>query len=525
MGVAGASGLALALLLLAAPRVAQAQAQPAPAPPPAPRRARPAAPRPPPPRGGETPSDAQATRGGTAVSAQELPAPPPPPPWEGTSTAGAGLMPLRPPPVEAPPAPPPPRDTARDDSQDSRIRALEARIDAAERAALAMEERLGWLKRLRVSGYVQGQGLWQWYNAAASPNLVDGVLPTGIGANSVVAKPDPTTGLGVTTNGDYFRLRRAHLKTELMPADFARLVFEIDPTPPGWNGGVNTIVRELEAQGIARWARDVRTEFAVGVFEVPFGFEVQQPHYARPFIEPSWGERNLFPQEFDTGAHAYTSALHDRLTVQLAILNGVMEGEPTFSLIPDLNKGKDLVGRVNFNAGPLDAGASGYYGQGQIVDPVGLRFKQFPRWAANVELGVHHVFVPRLGETRLYAEGTIAQNMDRGVNYAFALPGFPTDVVNGTVASLTEWSAWGRLEQDITEWFTLGLRFDYYTPDASQGNDGRATYAAVAVLHFTSGLQYMLEYDHAVDDVRPSGTAAPNRQIDQLSNTLQVRFF
>jgi hypothetical protein len=450
----------------------------------------------------------------------------PPPPWEGTSTAGSALMPLHPPPSEltvAPPSPPP--DTTKQDALDARVKVLEARIDAAERENAGLEERMTWLKKLRISGYVQGQGLWQWFNTAASPNLVGGSLPPGISANDVVAKPDPTTGLGVTTNGDFFRVRRARLKTELMPADFARLVFEIDPTPAGWNGGVHTIMREVEAQGIARWTHDVSTEFAVGIFEIPFGFEIQQGDYSRPFIERSWGEANMFPAEFDTGAHAYTRALHDRLTVQVAVVNGSMMGEPTFALIPDLNKGKDILGRASYDFGPFDVGASGYYGQGQIVDAVGLRFKQFPRWAANVEVALHHTFVSRLGESRLYAEGTLAQDMDRGVNYAYALPAFPADVVNGAVTNLNERSTWVRAEQDFTSWFTLGLRYDFYTPDSSQKNDGRATYAAVAVVHFTSGLQYMLEYDHAVDNVHVPGLAPPNRQIDQLSNVLQVRFF
>jgi hypothetical protein len=233
----------------------------------------------------------------------------------------------------------------------------------------------------------------------------------------------------------------------------------------------------------------------------------------------------MFPAEFDTGAHAYTTALHDRLAVQVAVINGSMMGEPTFAVIPDLNKGKDILGRANYNFGPVDVGVSGYYGQGQIVDAVGLRFKQFPRWAANLEVALHHTFVRQLGETRLYAEGTLAQDMDRGVGYAFALPAFPADVVNGNVANLNERSTWARLEQDLTHWFTLGLRYDFYTPDTSQKNDGRATYAAVAVLHCPGGLQYMLEVDHAVDNTHQPGLAPPNRQIEQLSNVLQVRFF
>jgi len=457
-----------------------------------------------------------------------LPPPPPPPPWEGTSTAGSLL--LAPRPVEAPPAPPaPPAEpdkaaVARDAALEARVAALQASIEELRQASAGTDEKLAWLKKFRVSGFIQGQGLWQWFNDAASPNLVSGSLPPGISANSVVAKPDPTTGLGITTNGDYFRIRRARLKTEFMPTEYARLVFEIDPTPPGWNGGVGTIARQVEAQGIAHWTREATTEFAVGIFKVPFGFEILQSDADRPFLERSWGERNMFPGEYDTGARAYTTALHNRLNVQVAVVNGIMEGEKTFALIPDLNQGKDVVGRANYDFGPFDVGVSGYYGQGQIVDPVGLRFKEFPRWAANVELALHHTFCDCIGETRLFAEGVLAQNMDRGLNYAYALPAFPADVVNDNVTNLNERSVWGRLEQDLTHWLTLALRYDLYTPDASQSNDGRATYGAVAVVHFTTGLQYMLEFDHAVDNTHAPGSAAPGKEIEQLSNALQVRF-
>ncbi len=60
-----------------------------------------------------------------------------------------------------------------------------------------------------------------------SPNLVNGALPPGVTANQTTALPD-----GTTTNPNTFRLRRARLKTELAPTDYARLIFEIDPTPP-----------------------------------------------------------------------------------------------------------------------------------------------------------------------------------------------------------------------------------------------------------------------------------------------------
>jgi hypothetical protein len=493
----------------------------------------PTRPKPKPASSGETPSDA----GGPVAPARAAPPPlpasgAPVPPWDGTATMGTSLMPAAPPPP--PPIAPSPAtpgyDSARLERFEERVHTLEARLDTAERTNAANDEKLAWLRKFRVSGYVQNQLLWQWFNSAGSPNASGGVLPVGIGPDSTIAQPTfnssgvPTTnGVPITTNGDYFRLRRVRLKTEFMPTDYARVVFEIDPTPFSWVG-VNTIARQTEAQGIVHWACDISTNFALGIFKIPYGYEILQSDVDRPFIERSWGERNMVPAEFDTGARAYTTAFRDRLTFQVAVINGVTEGEKSFALIPDQNKGKDVVGRLNFNFGAFDVGVSGYYGQGQIVDGVGLKFKQFPRSAGNAEIGVHHTFLRALGQTRVLAEGNLAMNMDRGVNYAFALPAFPTDVINGSVVNQIERSTWVRVEQDMSEWFTLALRYDYYTPDTSQENDGRSTYGAVGVLHFTKGLQYMLEGDFGIDNVHKPGTVAPSKQITQLSNVLQVRF-
>jgi hypothetical protein len=406
-----------------------------------------------------------------------------------------------------------------------RVDTLETRLDAANKLLKEHEVELQWLRMIKISGFVQPQLLWQWFNAAASPNATSSGLPAGISANDITANP-PTSSTP-TTNPDYFRLRRARLKTEFMPVDSARFVFEIDPTAAGGQvGGTGTVAREVEAEGIARWSRHITTEFGAGIFKIPFGFEVLQSDADRPFIERSWGERNMTPGEYDTGVRAYTTFLDNRLVFQVAVINGNLEGEKTFSVLPDLNKGKDLVGRVNYNFGPFDAGLSGYYGQGQLVDAATLQFKQYPRGAGNLELALHHVFAKPLGETRVFAEGTIAVNMDRGVNYGpgIGLPAMPADVVTESVRSLHEWSAWGRVEQDFTRWFTLGLRFDYYTPDDSQSKNGRATYAVVGAAHFTRWLQYMLEYDHSIDNVRPLGARGPSKLVDVLSNVLQARF-
>jgi hypothetical protein len=402
----------------------------------------------------------------------------------------------------------------------------------------------GWTKYVHLSGDLQPQLLWQWYDTlSASPNAS---LTGATDPNGVYAKPDTafstclqagvtagacsaaSTVPPLTTNGNYFRLRRARLKVEMEPNEWSRFVMEIDPIPAGGpDNGTGTIARNVEAQGVAHWSEDVTTTFGMGIFKIPFGWEVLQSDADRPFIERSWWERNITPGEFDTGAKAYTSALHNRLTFQVALVNGNIQGEKTFALLPDLNHGKDVVGRVNHNFGPFDVGASGYYGQGQLVSLSNLAFKNYPRYAWNIEGALHHRFL-EMGETRVLAEFDMGQNMDRGVNYsaAIALPSMPTDVVNGQVGSKDEMGYWARVEQDVTHWATLAFRYDLYSPDTAQGtdNNGRTTVGFVGVGHFTKQLQLMLEYDHFTDNVHVPGQPIPYKQGNMFSGVFQVRY-
>jgi hypothetical protein len=453
--------------------------------------------------------------------------PPPPPPWTSpgtpsTSTSGATLVPEAAPSVSPRVSPELASTLSAQEiaALEGRVRELEARVATDEAAhESAVPE---WLSRFHMSGFIQPQLLIQSFNSAASPNLIAGSLPPGVSANDAIANAN-----GTTTNGTFFRLRRARLKTEFTPSEGTRIVFELDPTSPaGTLGSSGTIMRQFEAQGIARWTPFVTTEFAAGIFKLPFGFEVLQSDADRPFIERSWGEQNMMPGEFDTGARMYTTWAKDgrSLGVQLALVNGQTEGEPTFSLDPDLNRAKDGVGRIFFDFGDwAEVGASGYYGVGQTVDTLNLRFKQFDRWGANGELNLHHTFSEKLGATKIFAEATFAQNMDRGLQYAFALPTIPASI-HASVTNLSERSVWVRFEQDLSKWATLGGRWDEYTPNTKLGSNARDTFAVVGAVHFTPWLQAMLEYDHAIDHVHASGTPAPNRQIDIGSGVLQARF-
>jgi hypothetical protein len=432
-----------------------------------------------------------------------------------TSTSGTDLVP-----AEAPVAPAiilSDKEAAA--SKDSRLSALEERVARDEARMSSLEQKLGFLRHLRIGAYVQPQFLTQSFNTAASPNLQsNGLLPPNTNANDTIARSD-----GTTTNATFFRVRRARLLT-FFETDPMRLFLQIDGTPEGGVGpGIGTILRNAEATGIARWTPNVRTEFTAGLFLIPFRRELLELALDRPFIERTWFIQNVFPTERDFGAHAKTVALDDRLALDLAIINGQAIGAKTFVALPDLNRAKDYLAHLTYKLGFLTVGTSGYLGKGQIVDATALRFKQYDKSAINFEVSAEARVIRRLGASRLYAELTFGQNMDMGVIYPFAAPSIPTNI-SDKVASIDERAFYVRVEQDLGRWVTAGYRFDTYTPDSSLTTNARDTHALLAVARISRNLRWMNEVGFAIDNVHPSGASPPSKHIVYFSSVLQAMF-
>jgi hypothetical protein len=403
--------------------------------------------------------------------------------------------------------------------QDERIRALEERAARDEARIRKLEDRVKLFDHLRLEGFIQPQLLVQTYNAAASPNVQpNGQLPTGIDANDTIAKPD-----GTTTNGTFFRVRRARMRT-FYETDVMRLFLQIDALPAGGIGpGIGTILRNAEATGIARWTRNVRTEFTAGLFFTPFRAELLEASVHRPFIERTWFIQNVFPIERDYGVHAKTIALDDRLVVDLAVVNGQRLGEKTFVALPDLNRSKDFIAYATYKLGFVTLGGSGYVGRGQIVDGQQLRFKQYDKWAVNMQASAAYRLLRPLGESRLSSELMFGQNMDAGVNYAFAVPTIPANF-RDDVEDLGERALYIRFEQDIKRLFTVGYRYDMYTPNTAINNNARDTHAFLAVWKISPNLRFMNELGWAIDNVHALNTPAPSKHIVYLSSVLQAMF-
>jgi hypothetical protein len=417
-----------------------------------------------------------------------------------------------------------PTNAERDRAQDARLDRLEKA--AAERPAEPITAPKGdgtapsWLSKFSPGGFIQPQLVFFHYNDIASPNAdAAGQLPPGVGANDIIARAD-----GTTSNTSAFRIRRSRLKLDFRPNDRLLARIEIEPlTSGGPSARSKTIARNIEVAGTVEWKPGITTTFGAGIIPVPFGYETQQSNGNRPFVDRSFGAQSMMGGSLDTGIYATTRAVDKRLTVTLAVVNGVVLGETNFADVPDLNRSKDLALRANYNFGPVDVGLSGYLGNGQNIDPTLLRAKFFRRYAGNLELGLHHTFAKKLGETRLFAEGVFGENMDRGIFYRFALPEIPPLVASDVVAK-NQVSAWVRVEQDLGKYITVGGRIDRYVPDTGVPDSGRTTAGGLVAGHILNGLDVIAEYAFIRDFVHPANTTMLGRQTQVISASSILRF-
>src|SRR5262249_41448482 len=155
----------------------------------------------------------------------------------------------------------------------------------------------------------------------------------------------------------------------------------------------------------------------------------------------------------------------------------------------DPNGAKDFVGRVGVDTnvyGPVAVagGVSGLLGKGfhtgtpatkdvlqwrdtnenGLVDPGEVTTasssatpsENFDRFALGSDLRLT-MKMPRLGELTLYGELVYASNLDRAIQ--------PADPV-AAKRDLRELGWYVAVTQEITRWAAIGVRYDYYNPDA-----------------------------------------------------------
>jgi hypothetical protein len=349
--------------------------------------------------------------------------------------------------------------------------ALAARVQAAEVQAnqappQILTARLG----LSLTGYLQAD--WVVHNQSSQDQL---------------------STSGAPLNQDEIFIRRARLRAALDRWWVAGLL-EFDGNTV--NG---TQARLIGAEASLKYPPERGNPLpilmaTVGLFKIPFGFEVGQSDRERLFLERSTAEHGLFPGEYDAGLRLMGGWRFVRYV--FAVMDGEPIGEKGSYALHDPNRNKDFVGRLGvdtplsdtvwfqggfsglsgtgFHAGTaatkstvqwVDRNGNGFFNNGvtELVVIPGLaaqpsaNFSRFG-YGADLRLGVNE---PSVGATVLYGEVYWAQNLDRGI-----LPADPVSFGR----NYRELGLYLGVTQDLGPHAQAGIRYDFYNPDADSVN-------------------------------------------------------
>jgi hypothetical protein len=386
-----------------------------------------------------------------------------------------------------PAAPPPSSDDALRAEvarQGDAIQALQLSLDAEKKARLHPS--------VWVSGFVQ----------------IDWVIDNQESQNQL------NGSTGQPLNQDRFTLRRGHVRVD---ADEGLVVGSLEIDANTTNGPQ---VRPIDAEVSLRWPEKpdpkVPTLMAtMGLMRIPFGYEVQELDYVRPFLERATMLQALFPGEFDLGMRFKVK--YRFLDAAIAVMNGNPIGDKEF---PDLDpvQTKDLVGRLGaevevapgvrvqwgvsadtgtgFHPGSpatkfqlvwQDQNGDGLVEPNEIVAVGGnpaTPSQVFHRFAIGGDARIM-VRVPVLGDLSFRGEVIDATNLDRGLEVA-------DPVAAGHDLREVGWS--GGATQELTRWGMLGVRYDVYNPDGDASQQRAFNLVPVDRTYSTVALMGMLRY-------------------------------
>ncbi len=359
---------------------------------------------------------------------------------------------------------------------------------------------------------------------------------------------------GAPLNQNKFTLRRGHVRVD---AEHGLLSGALEIDANTTNGPQ---VRPIDAEISVRWPEGAdptlpTVAVSAGLMKIPFGFEVPELDFVRPFLERSTVARALFPGEFDLGARAHVA--YRFLDLAVAVMNGNPIGDRTFPALAPVAR-KEIVGRlgtsaelvpgVTLNLGvSADTGSGFHEGTPTTKDELVWRdengdglvqasevqvipgsaatpSKSFHRFALGADLRLAVNLAPH-AEFALRAELVRASNLDRGVE--------PADPV-GAGYDLRELGWYVGATQEITRWGLVGVRYDRYNPDQDASelqvaevvprDRSYSTLALLAMLRYDTA-RLAFEYDVNRNALGRDASGAPtNLKSDAFTVRAQVTF-
>jgi hypothetical protein len=313
---------------------------------------------------------------------------------------------------------------------------------------------------LSVGGYLQAQ---YYYNDSSQDQL---------------------TQSGTLLNQDRFSIRRARVSLS-GEWQYAAMAVELDANT---NNGPQVDLRKAEAslQYRPKHLRPPMIMATLGLFDVPFGYELVESPRTRWFTERSVASQAFFPTEPDAGMRLAGALDWFRWTI--AVVNGFPLGaayglqDPTSSKnvvfrfgfdttpLPDLNLAGDVsaLRGKGFHPGTpatkatiqwVDYNESGIIAPSDLVGVPGAAAtpsQLFDQWAIGANLRMHTRWWP--GILKIYGEVVLAQNLDRGLYVADPIT---------TTLDQREFGWYVAALQEVLTYGMVGLRYEYYDPNAN----------------------------------------------------------
>ncbi|HKQ68962.1 MAG TPA: hypothetical protein VJT73_06475, partial [Polyangiaceae bacterium] len=448
-------------------------------------------------------------------------------------------------PAPAAPADPKPAPMSRD----ARIRELESKVEKLTKAMADMkapapaaaavpvappppppepDKGLEPLRGIVVSGYVQAQ-------LENHDDSEDQLRPGG-----------------ALYNQNRFLIRRGRIKIE-REWDYSSVLLEFDGnTNKGPQFQLFRAEAALQYRGSNPAPAPALVKLSMGLFDVPFGYELSESSKTRFFMERSLQSRAFFPSEPDLGFRV--SGQLGWFRYALAAMNGNPLGDVTFAA-QDPNNHKDFVARIGAFVSPaksldISGGVSVLNGKGfakgtdatknilvwtdknedraftsgeingSAAFPASPSYN-FDRWAVGADLQVR--FDTPLGTSKVYGELQLGSNMDRALFIA-------NPTLGGQPAR--ELGYYLGVVQDVTRYGVVGFRTELYDPNADflGYQSGKAIPASQAIriqspmvgVVIPGRARLLFQYDFVRDHLGRNVSGAPiDMKNDQWTLRLQ----
>jgi hypothetical protein len=322
--------------------------------------------------------------------------------------------------------------TPAEPSLEERLATAEGKLASFEEKDVETQSTLSALKKLKLSGYVQGRYTY------IEPDEVE------IGGATVRRAP----------GSSLFSVRRGRLKATYA-GDVGQLVLQLDATPSGVS------LKDAEATLFIPGTKQ-KHALTIGQTKWSFGYEVNQSSSEREFPERTLVVRRFAAGERDRGIK-YTGKAGP-----LRLAAGVYDGIGTDGVSRDNDKMKDAVARVGFDLKWISGGVSGWYGStlraGETVDGTYRPAEAFDRNRIGADVQVYLDVLP-LGGTALKGE------------YIAGTTYFTGGGKEAYGQSAAGWYA--LLVQSIGESNALALRYEFFDPATGTPNRDSGTAPAL----------------------------------------------